>query len=213
MKQGTISITPGRLAPAYERAVRRGVKEQIVPRVMKRDATVFSRKAAVKKLIANRLGWVDSATLMKRRIAEVEKFGHDVMRDGIKHVVLMGMGGSSLCPDLFRLMCRRPKGLTSFDVIDSTDPSAVKALARRITLKKALFIVASKSGGTVETRSHEAYFAGLLREAGVKNVGKHFAAITDSGSGLQKDARRARFRKVFVNPSDIGGRCQPERFH
>jgi transaldolase/glucose-6-phosphate isomerase len=206
MKQGSISITPGRLAPAYERAVRRGVKDQMAPRIMKRDATVFTRKAAVKRLIDNRLGWVDSTSLMKRHVAEVEKFGADVLRDGIKHVVLMGMGGSSLCPDLFRLMCRRPKGLKSFDVIDSTDPSAVKALVRKIDPKKTLFIVASKSGGTVETRSHEAYFAGLLREAGVKNIGRHFVAITDSGSGLQKDARRLKFRKVFVNPSDIGGR-------
>jgi len=206
MKQGSISITPGRLASAYDRAVRKGVKDQIAPRIMKRDASVFNRKVAVKKLIANRLGWVDSAALMNRRVAEIEKFAADVLRDGIKHVVLMGMGGSSLCPDLFRLMCHRPKGLKSFDVIDSTDPSAVKALARKITLKKTLFIVASKSGGTVETRSHEAYFAGLLREAGVKNIGRHFVAITDPGSGLQKDARRLRFRKVFVNPSDIGGR-------
>ncbi len=206
MKQGSISITRGRLAQAYDRAVRKGVKDQIGPRIMKRDAGVFTNKPSVKKLIANRLGWVDSAALMSRRVAEIEKFGSDVLRDGIKHVVLMGMGGSSLCPDLFRLMCRRPKGLKSFDVIDSTDPSAVKALARKITLKKTLFIVASKSGGTVETRSHEAYFAGLLRETGVKNIGRHFVAITDSGSGLQKDARRLKFRKVFVNPSDIGGR-------
>ena len=206
MKQGSISITSGRLSRAYERAVRKGIRDRVAPRIMARDAAVFSGDRNLRKLIDNRLGWVDSAALMKRRVASIETFGRDVLKDGLKHVVLMGMGGSSLCPDLFRLMCRPLKGLKSFDVLDSTDPSAVIALTRKIDLKKTLFFVASKSGGTVETRSHEAYFIGLLRDKGVKNYGRHFVAITDSGSSLQKFARKNKYRKVFLNPPDIGGR-------
>ncbi|MCX6835337.1 MAG: hypothetical protein NTW07_09440 [candidate division Zixibacteria bacterium] len=206
MKQGSISITSGRLNLAYERAVRKGIKERVVPRIMARDSGVFSNNRKLRKLVGNRLGWVDSAKLMKRKIASIEAFGRDVLKDGFEHVVLMGMGGSSLCPDLFRRMCRPVKGLKSFDVLDSTDPSAVIALSGKIDLKKTLFIVASKSGGTVETRSHEAHFIGLLRDKGVQNFGRHFVAITDPGSGLQKFARKNKYRKVFLNPPDIGGR-------
>lgn len=206
MKYGSISITPGRLARAYEQAVHKGVKFKVVPRIMRREASVFATQPKLRKLVANRLGWVDSATMMKRKVTAIEAFGREVLRSGIRHVVLMGMGGSSLCPDLFRLMCRRPAGVRSFDVIDSTDPAAVKALERKIELKKTLFIVASKSGGTVETRSHEAYFMGLLRDAGVRNVGRHFVAITDSGSSLHRFARHNKYRRVFLNPPDIGGR-------
>ena len=104
MKQGSISITSGSLNQAHERAVRKGVKDMVASRLMARDALVFTDNRALKEPIANRLGWVDSAALMKKRISEIETFGRSVIRAGFKHVVLMGMGGSSLCPDLFRLM-------------------------------------------------------------------------------------------------------------
>jgi glucose-6-phosphate isomerase len=206
MKQGSISITSGRLSRAYDRAVRKGSRDRVVPRIMSRDASVFSDNRKLKELITNRLGWVDSAALMKRQIKSIESFGREVLKDGFKHVVLMGMGGSSLCPDLFRLMCRPVKGLKSFDVLDSTDPSAVMALSRKIDPKKTLFIVASKSGGTVETRSHEAYFLGLLRDRGINDIGRHLVAITDKGSSLHQSARKNKYRRVFLNPPDIGGR-------
>lgn len=206
MKQGSIQISAGKTAAAYERVVRKADKASLVQKIMKRQASVFTRDAKVKKLIANRLGWVDSAALMKKQVAAIEKFGAEVFRSGVNQVVLMGMGGSSLCPELFKLVYRKHPRLKSFDVIDSTDPQAVRAVARKLDLKKTLFIVASKSGGTVETRSHEAYFAGLLREAKIKNLGRHFAAITDKGSVLQKYGRKSKYRKIFINPSDIGGR-------
>ncbi len=206
MKQGSFQISAGKTAAAYERAVRKADKASVMQQIMKRRAGVFTRDAEVRKLIANRLGWVDSASTMKRRAANIEKFGASVFSSGIKHVVLMGMGGSSLCPELFKLVHRKHPRLKSFDVIDSTDPQAVKSVTRKIELKKTLFIVASKSGGTVETRSHEAFFAGLLKEARVRNIGRHFVAITDKGSELEKFARKNKYRKIFLNPSDIGGR-------
>jgi transaldolase/glucose-6-phosphate isomerase len=206
MKQGSISITSGRLSRGFNAAVRKGTKHNVVPRIMARDASVFSDKRELKELIAHRLGWVDSAALMKRKVKGVEAFGRSVVKEGFKHVVLMGMGGSSLCPDLFRLMGKPVKGLKSFEVLDSTDPSAVIALSRRIDLKKSLFVVASKSGGTVETRSHEAYFLEQLLLNGVRDIGRRFVAITDEGSGLHQSARREGYRRIFLNPSDIGGR-------
>jgi glucose-6-phosphate isomerase len=206
MKQGSFQITAGKVAAAYERAVRKADKAAVVQQFMKRRAQIFTRDAKVKKLIANRLGWVDSASTMKRQAGNIEKFGAQVLASGIEHVVLMGMGGSSLCPELFKLVHRKHPRLKSFNVIDSTDPQAVRSLARKLDLKTTLFMVASKSGGTVETRSHEAYFAGLLKEARIRNIGRHFVAITDRGSELEKFARKNKYRKIFLNPSDIGGR-------
>jgi glucose-6-phosphate isomerase len=173
---------------------------------MRREAALFARQPEVRRKIANRLGWVDVASSMKSRMRSIETLGDNVFKDGIRHVVLMGMGGSSLCPELFKLVFGKHRCLKSFDVIDSTDPNAIQAVRKKLQLSRSLFLVASKSGGTVETRSHEAYFMGELRKEGVTNVGSHFTAITDQGSDLQRFARRHKYRKVFVNPPDIGGR-------
>ncbi|MBU0983378.1 MAG: hypothetical protein KKA42_05880 [candidate division Zixibacteria bacterium] len=206
MKQGTFTVFSGIVASAYDRALAKGTRSDVVRQFMQRKAAVFTKKQSVRKLIANRLGWVDSAAKMKRQVKAIESFGNDVFGSGITQVVLMGMGGSSLCPDLFSLMHKKHPKLKSFDVIDSTDPAAVRAIARKIDPNKTLFIVASKSGGTVETRSHEVFFLGLLQAAEVRQPGRHFVAITDPGSGLQKYARRLKYRKIFLNPPDIGGR-------
>ncbi len=206
MKQGSLQVKTGKIDDAYAKALKKATKAAVIQNIMQRKPAVFTKSAKIRKLIANRLGWVDSAAKMKRQVGAIEKFGQSVIKSGIEHVVLMGMGGSSLCPDLIGKMHRKRAGLKSFNVIDSTDPAAVRAVARKIEPKKTLFIVASKSGGTVETRSHEAFFIGLLKENKVRNIGKHFVAITDPGSGLQKDARKLKYRKVFLNPVDIGGR-------
>lgn len=206
MKQGTLRISFGSLKIEYDKALERAARQDVITKIMSRDPGPFSRSGRTRKLVANRLGWVDSATTMKRQMSQIERFGQSVLSDGIGHVVLMGMGGSSLCPELFGLVFKKHRRLQSFKVVDSTDPQAVKSVARKIDLKKSLFIVASKSGGTVETRSQEAFFLEELRKAGVKNAGRHFAAITDESSSLQQFAKKNRYRKVFVNPADIGGR-------
>ena len=206
MKQGSLTIRAGKLESDFARLLRRGSSQQLVPRIMARDPEVFSRKADVKKLIGDRLGWVDVASAMKRRITTIETFGQQAFRDGIAHVVLMGMGGSSLCPDVFKHVFGKHPRLKSYHVLDSTDPEAVRSVARKIDAKRSLFIVASKSGGTVETRSQEAFFLDWVKASGVRNVGRHFAAITDKGSSLENSGRKLKYRKVFLNPADIGGR-------
>ncbi|MBD3333402.1 phosphoheptose isomerase [candidate division GN15 bacterium] len=206
MTQGLLQISAGNLNDAFTRMVRRGVRDNVVPRIMTRDASVFGKDRKLKKLITNRLGWVDSTTRMRRQVANIERFGKEVFRTRTEHVVLMGMGGSSLCPELFGLMHRKHPKLKSFDVIDSTDPAAVSRIARKIDPKRTLFIVSSKSGGTVETRSQEAFFWQLCLDAKVRQPGSRFVAITDKGSALQKLGRKKKYRKIFLNPSDIGGR-------
>ncbi|HUV31390.1 MAG TPA: glucose-6-phosphate isomerase [Acidobacteriota bacterium] len=186
--------------------MRKGINRGLVPKIMNRKPEVFTGGRDTSKRIANRLGWVDVVSLMKRRVAGIERVADGAFRAGLRHIVLMGMGGSSLCPEVFGKIFGRHPAVRSFQVLDSTDPATVRAVRRKIDLKKTLFIVASKSGTTVETRSHEAYFFNELRNAGVRVPGRRFVAITDAGSDLERLARRQKYRRTFVNPSDIGGR-------
>ena len=201
-----MQIAAGRIQRTYERFVKRGEESALLPLLMQREASVFSGDSSLHELIANRLGWVDVALAMRKQVTSITRFGESVLKDGFAHVILMGMGGSSLCPEVFTLIHGKHPRLDSFDVLDSTDPSAVVSAARSVDLKRTLFIVASKSGGTIETRSHEAYFLARLRELRVKSPGRQFVAITDPGSGLEAFARANKYRKIFLNPPDIGGR-------
>lgn len=206
MREGFFRIHAGTLSKDFSRLVSRAAKLDAATKIMSRQAGVYTSSRPLREKIANRLGWVDIASSMQRRITDIETFGEGVIKDGMTQVLLMGMGGSSLCPEVFKLFNRKHPKLKSFDVLDSTDPAAVQAMVRKLDVKSSFFIVASKSGGTVETRSHEATFLSALKTAGVRNPGRHFAAITDKGSDLEAFARRNKYRKVFVNPSDIGGR-------
>ncbi len=206
MNHSYIYLSSGRVHKEYELAVKRSSRNNVAERLMTCDAGLFSRQAKIKALIANRLGWVDIAGKMKRQLPQIEKFGKEVFRSRIKHVIISGMGGSSLCPDLFKLIYKKHPRLNSFDVLDSTDPTAVINVTKKVDLKRTLFIIASKSGSTIETYSHMIYFMDLLEKNRVKNIGDHFTAITDKGSALEKFGRKNKFRKIFVNSSNIGGR-------
>ncbi len=206
MRPDFFSISSGRFATLYERAVARAERSNAMARIMERDATVFTRRSTEQALIRHRLGWVDIATRMRRYVPSIESFGKDLIRAGFKHVVLMGMGGSSLCPELLGQMFGGHEQLVSFEVLDSTSPKAVKAIRRNVNLNTTLFIVSSKSGSTVETRSQMMYFMGELERAGFTRPGRQFIAITDRGSGLHQFARGEEFRKIYLNPADIGGR-------
>lgn len=206
MSQGAVRIHLGIVTTEYDALIDQGIRSGAVQRILKRDASVFTADSELLKLIAKRLGWVDIAAKMKKQIPSIERFGSSVITSGIRHVVLIGMGGSSLCPELFKFVYGKQRKLASFEVLDSTDPAAIIDLQKRINLKKTLFIIASKSGGTVETRSHEAYFLEQVTKAGVKIPGRQFVAITDKGSSLEQFAKAQKYRKIFINPSDIGGR-------
>jgi glucose-6-phosphate isomerase len=121
-------------------------------------------------------------------------------------VVLLGMGGSSLAPDVFRHTFGVIRGHPRLHVLDTTDPGTILSLRNRIDPRQTLFIVASKSGTTVETLSHYAYFWREVRRAGSRRPGRHFAAITDAGTPLENLAAEREFRWTFLNPRDIGGR-------
>ena len=171
----------------------------VANRVWKKDPTLWKTEPEHIAEIPNRLGWLNVATDMSQRVAELNAFSVEIKKAGYKSIVLCGMGGSSLCVETLRDVLGVARGYSPLYVLDTTDPATVRALARKIDPKKTLFIIASKSGGTMETLSHYKYFAELA-------PAQNFVAITDPGSGLQKLAIEKKFRRVFENPSDIGGR-------
>jgi glucose-6-phosphate isomerase len=168
-----------------------------------RDVATWSNDPAVQKTIANRLGWLGSPALMADALPRLESFAASIRSAGIADVVLLGMGGSSLAPEVLRAVLGVAPGSPRFHMLDSTDPAAVRAV--QTDPVRTLYILSSKSGTTIEPNSLAAHFRQELERA-VPRWNDHFVAITDGGTELEKRARSEQFREVFVNPSDIGGR-------
>lgn len=179
-------------------------QEKVIDRIWKKDYTVWSNDPAE---ISNRLGWLDSVDVTGKSLKEIFEFVYEVKVAGYTRVLLMGMGGSSLAPEVFRLTFGVKEGFLDLAVLDSTHPEVVIEYAKKFDPHKTLYVVSTKSGGTVETFSFMKFFYNFaLHILGKEEVGKHFAAITDPGSGLQKVAEELKFRKIFLNDPDIGGR-------
>ena len=176
---------------------------ELVRRIWAKDPTVWIKGSAdspVHKEIVDRLGWLRVASAMEAHAADLSSFAREIKSAGFVRVVLLGMGGSSLAPLVFRKVCGITSGL-ELEVADTTDPAAVRAIGKNGDIAKTLFVVSSKSGGTIEVDSLYRYF---FRETGEK--GAQFIAITDPGTALEKMARENSFRRIFINPPDIGGR-------
>ena len=174
-------------------------QNQVAARIWKKDAALWKSDPAHQTIIQNALGWLTVSGVMRQHIDELGAFGAEIRKAGFKSVVLCGMGGSSLCVQVCRDVIGSAPGYPRLFVLDTTDPASIRAVEAKIKPKQTLFIIASKSGGTTETLSHYEYFA-------EKAPAQNFVAITDPGSGLEKLARAKGFRRVFLNPSDIGGR-------
>jgi len=184
------------------------LQQQVVPRIWRRDVTVWTTDAAddVGRAIANRLGWLDVPEGMQAELARVEAVADEVRREGISLVYLLGMGGSSLCAEVMRSVFGVRDGYPSLVVMDTTDEAAIAGALSRLEPERTLFLVASKSGGTIEPASMEKlYWQHMSRALGAK-AGRHFIAVTDPGTGLAQLAAERSYRHVFLNPPDIGGR-------
>jgi len=182
------------------------VKMKAASRVWQRDASLWSTAPEHIKVIANRLGWLSAVDVMKGKLAELSEFRARALEMGLTEAVVLGMGGSSLAPDVMRAVFPTEGSALRVHVLDTTDPTTVLALERQLDLKKTLFIVASKSGTTLEVSAFYKYFRVKLDELVGEHAGRHFVAITDEGTPLQRLAAEERFGAVFINPSDIGGR-------
>jgi len=178
--------------------------KRIVERIWEKDFTVWSDKP---NEITNRLGWLKSPDVSLEMSDEIIEFVESVKKDGYTNALLLGMGGSSLAPEVFSKTFGTKEGCLNLEILDSTHPEAVLEYAERFDPAKTLYIVSTKSGGTVETFSFMKFFFNkTLAKVGNENVGKHFIAITDPGSGLETAAKKLNFRKIFLNDPNIGGR-------
>jgi transaldolase/glucose-6-phosphate isomerase len=194
----------GHYEPAVAAALARIAKDKIVHRIWAHDFTVWSPDP---KEINNRLGWLHTAEMMQEALPRITEFVDEVRRSGITEAVLLGMGGSSLAPQVFAKAFDRPKGYPSLSVIDTVDPDSILAHSERLDPTKTLYIVATKSGSTAETLSLMKYFYGQeVFELGKEDASKHFVAITDPASPLAETAERFHFRAKFLNDPNIGGR-------
>ena len=172
-------------------------------RLWQKDPTLWSADTVPE--LMDRLGWLALPESMRSRVGELRAFADKAKSDGFRHVVLLGMGGSSLAPEVFQRTFGNGSGYPELLVLDSTHPAAVRAVEKRIDLARTLFLVSSKSGTTTETNSFFYYFWHKLAQA-KGEVGGHFVAITDPGTPLEKLGRKRKFRAVFNAPEDVGGR-------
>ena len=173
-----------------------------VRRLWARDATLWSRSDE-----AQWLGWLG---IVEGQLAHLDRFADfaaDVRDAGFTHVLLLGMGGSSLCPEVLSVTFGQQEGSPRLYVLDSTDPAQVKAFENKLDLAKTLFIVSSKSGSTLEPNIFKQYFFKRLEQTlGEGKAGAHFVAVTDPGSKLEEVARRDGYRHIFHGVPSIGGR-------
>ena len=204
--EGRFALWGGSLAPAVDGLLTQWARDSVVAGLFARQPALWSSEPAVQAKIANRLGWLTSADWVLPSLSRVQRFADGVRADGFTHVVLLGMGGSSLAPEVLRAVAGVRPGWPAFHMLDSTDPASVAAIDAVIDVPRTLFLLASKSGGTIEPNSMAAHFKARLESAGVAPWAANFAAITDDGTALHRRAVDEGFRDVFVNPADIGGR-------
>ena len=193
------SSIPDDLEPGIAQKGRESKADNVAQRIWRKDDTLWGEAGAPE--VADRLGWLTISESMLEEAADLEAWAEEVKRDGLTDCALLGMGGSSLGPEVIRRSFGPLGHGLRLHVLDSTDPGAVAELESNVDLSKTLFLVSSKSGGTVETLSHFRYF--FERTNG---NGSQFVAITDPGSPLQKLAEENGFRRVFCNDAEIGGR-------
>jgi transaldolase/glucose-6-phosphate isomerase len=199
------STIPDELEAGVAERVKRATDENVAQRIWRKDDTLWGEAGAPE--IGDRLGWLTITEPMREALGELRDLVEDCRADGLTDAVLLGMGGSSLAPEVIRRSFGERDGALRLHVLDSTDPGAVLAVERAVDVEKAVFIVSSKSGGTVEPMSFFHHFHARVREAvGDERAGRHFVAITDPGTSLVQLAREHGFRRVFENDPDIGGR-------
>ncbi len=193
---------PQSLAGAVAASVEDWKKNNKVARLWQKDASLWTGTDE-----SNWLGWL---TITEEQIAHIEalkQIAADIKKAKFKHALLLGMGGSSLCPEVMRMTFGKIKGHPELHVLDSTDPAQIKAIEAKVDLKSTICIVSSKSGSTLEPNIYKQYFFERVKaKVGEKEVGNRFIAITDPGSKMQQVAEADKFRKIFFGVPSIGGR-------
>ncbi len=184
---------------AVQSAITKMAADKVNARIWGHDGSVWKDQPNAITKIEQRLGWLDTNKTID--IERLKKLQATIKAGSFSHVLLLGMGGSSLAPEVLYQTFGRQADFPEFHMLDSTDPQFIRQTEAAIDVKNTLFIVSSKSGGTIETEMFAKYF---YAKSG--NNGKQFIAITDPGSSLEADAKAKGYLDIFLNPADIGGR-------
>jgi glucose-6-phosphate isomerase len=193
-----------RFAPELERNL--GILDQraVVRRIWARDGTVWK---AEDREISDRLGWLDSPAAAAKILPDIQAFVASIRGLGLRRAVVLGMGGSSLAPEVYASLFGLEPGALDLDILDTTEPETVAAAAARLAPEKTLYLVSSKSGTTAEVAALLSFFYDRAgRALGAGHAGSRFVAITDPGTPLEALARELRFRRTFLGQPDVGGR-------
>lgn len=194
----------GSLGKAAQSALRDLDARDIVSRIWQGDFRVWADGPAE---ISDRLGWLELPASMGRQVAELDGFTGEVLSCGYRHVALLGMGGSSLGPEVLRRTFGNRPGYPELLALDATLPSWIEAVDARIDPASTLFLVSSKSGTTIEPNTLYSYYRRRVAAiVGEERAGENFIAVTDPGTPLEKLGAREHFRRVFANPPEVGGR-------
>jgi len=193
---------PNQLARAVAASLDDWKKNNKVVRLWQKDASLWSNTDE-----NNWLGWLTITEDQLAHIDVLQQMAAEVKKARFKHALLLGMGGSSLCPEVLRMTFGKIKGFPELHVLDSTDPAQIRAIEAKVDLKSTVCIVSSKSGSTLEPNIYKQYFFDRVRsKVGEKEVGNRFIAITDPGSKMQQVAEADKFRRIFMGVPSIGGR-------
>ena len=192
---------PQQLRQAVDATVADWKANDKVNRLWKGDTSLWTKNGEDKWL-----GWLRIAQEQANELGPLSTFAQDVAKSNFKHALLLGMGGSSLCPEVLALTFGKQSGYPQLHILDSTDPAQVKSREKEIDVRNTLFIVSSKSGSTLEPNIFKQYFFDLTEKTVGKGAGNQFVAITDPGSKMQQVAETASFRHIFFGEPGIGGR-------
>lgn len=206
MQTSGIDFYLGKYKRSVEKVLEKFEEGNLIDRIWENDSTIWKEGKGYDELIKNRLGWLTLPVSMKSNCDEIISFADEIIKEKFSCALVLGMGGSTMCPEVLSETFGVKKDFLKLFVLDSTDPQSVFGIENSIDVEKTLFIVSSKSGGTIEVDSFFRYFFDKVEKKKGIDAGKNFIAITDSDTLLQKIAEENKFRRVFTNPSDIGGR-------
>ncbi len=193
---------PQQLRGAYDAAAADWTTNHKIDRLWQKDPALWTRSGE-----ENWLGWTDIVARQQKDLDAFTALANDVKSAGFESALLLGMGGSSLCPEVLSVTFGRQPGFPALQIVDTTDPAQIKSIRNRVDLKKSIVIVASKSGSTLEPNILKQYFFEEMRKAvGTELAGSHFIAITDPGSKMEQVAKGDGFRHIFYGDPQIGGR-------
>ncbi|RSK29617.1 glucose-6-phosphate isomerase [Hymenobacter metallilatus] len=202
----TMSVQLGQYQAAVEATLQEFNARHFTAGFWQKQADLWVQDAEAQQSVRSFMGWLRVAETMLPRVGEIEEFAQEIRAAGFKHVVVMGMGGSTMTPIVFKQAFEKSANGLPLLVLDTTNPGSVREIEEAVSLPETLFVVASKSGTTAEPLAFGDYFYARLKELKGERAGENFVAITDPGSKFVTQATAEGYRRIFLNFAEVGGR-------